>query len=546
MAEPPALDPPADSPQTEEQRKESRAATLLALTSALLGLAVLALFAWNVREYWFVGDDAYISFRYSQNLALGHGIVWNVGERVEGYTNFLWVVLMAGGLRLGIQPEQLSCLIGVASGLGVLAALAHFSARSLGWRNPFIWLAPLAMASSRSFTAWSTGGLETQFFALLLWLGFLAYLREREVARELPLGSACLFALATLTRPEGGLFTAVAGVFFLVEVLLRRRRFRSLVIWVAPWFAIVGAHFLWRYAYYGFWLPNTFTAKVPGVWLEQGAKYFLTFHEDYRLAWFLPLALLPLVVERRFVHGLFAAVLAAYCAYVLAIGGDKFEFRFLVVVFPYFYWLLAEGIRWLATQSPPRTWQAAALGTASAAIAVALLATTWTGSTRPDPLARRHYIEMVQRTKRYADRRADEGRYLRRLIDEGVLPGDLVLCAGGAGALPYYTRWPTVDYRGLSDLVIARTPVTERTIIGHEHKAPVEYLRERGVVVFDVLNQLVHGDDVRTYRRGRKFKNGDFWPLHAVRFPDGKTMVFATLVPEEEMRRRLGHLEILY
>ena len=41
-------------------------------------------------------DDAFISFRYARNLLDGHGLVWNPGERVEGYTNFLWTILLAG------------------------------------------------------------------------------------------------------------------------------------------------------------------------------------------------------------------------------------------------------------------------------------------------------------------------------------------------------------------------------------------------------------------------------------------------------------------
>ena len=533
----PELPTPAEAPAL------ARVAPLAA--SVLLGLAVLAAYAWNVQTHWFVGDDAFISFRYAQNLVDGHGLVWNPGERVEGYTNFLWVLLMAAGMRLGVEPELLSCLLGVASGLGILATLAAFSAQQIGWRNPLIWLAPLALALSRSFTAWSTGGLETQLFALLLWLGFLTYLSERERGPAIPVASSLLLALATLTRPEGGLFTAVAGVFFLAEVTRGRRSFRSLVIWTLPWFAIVGSHFLWRYAYYGFWLPNTFTAKVAGVWLEQGQKYFQTFQEDYHLLWFLPLVFLPLLVERRFVHGLFVAVLASYGAYVLGVGGDKFEFRFLVVVFPYLYWGIAEGVRWIAALRPADVWQRAALQMVAVGLALALLGTTYTGSHNPDARHRRHYIEPVHRTRDYALRRSEEGKFLRELIDRGLLAEDLVLCVGGAGAVPYYTRWPTVDYRGLSDVLIARTPITDRSVIGHEHKAPVEYLRERRVVIFDVLNKLVHSGDPMRYRAGKKFQNGDHWPLHAIRVGN-RSLIFATLVPDDEFRRHLGHLDILY
>ncbi|MFT5442480.1 MAG: arabinofuranosyltransferase, partial [Myxococcota bacterium] len=74
----------------------------------LLSILLACVFALNVDRYFFLGDDAFISFRYAKNLAMGHGIVWNPGEYVEGYTNFLWVLILAAGMRLGLSPETLS------------------------------------------------------------------------------------------------------------------------------------------------------------------------------------------------------------------------------------------------------------------------------------------------------------------------------------------------------------------------------------------------------------------------------------------------------
>ena len=54
-------------------------------------VTALVALAWGRR---FVVDDAFISFRYAEHLAMGHGLVWNPGEHVEGYTNFLWTLLM--------------------------------------------------------------------------------------------------------------------------------------------------------------------------------------------------------------------------------------------------------------------------------------------------------------------------------------------------------------------------------------------------------------------------------------------------------------------
>src|SRR6185437_4110074 len=78
----------------------------LALLAAL-GAAALA-WAWHLA--WLC-DDSFISFRYARNLAHGNGLVWNVGERVEGYTNFLWTVIAAGAIRAGLHPGQAALVL---------------------------------------------------------------------------------------------------------------------------------------------------------------------------------------------------------------------------------------------------------------------------------------------------------------------------------------------------------------------------------------------------------------------------------------------------
>jgi hypothetical protein len=123
----------------------------------------LVSFAGNVHENHFLADDAFISFRYARHLADGLGLVWNPGERVEGYTNFLWVALLAGGMLAGASPEVLSVILGIASGVALLGMLVAFGARRLGWRHPYVYGPVLALGVSRSFTAWCSSGLETRF-----------------------------------------------------------------------------------------------------------------------------------------------------------------------------------------------------------------------------------------------------------------------------------------------------------------------------------------------------------------------------------------------
>ena len=68
-------------------------------------LAAAGLLVGHALVFDFVNDDAFISFRYADNLVRHGALVFNPGERVEGYTNFLWVLLGAVFEALGhIDP----------------------------------------------------------------------------------------------------------------------------------------------------------------------------------------------------------------------------------------------------------------------------------------------------------------------------------------------------------------------------------------------------------------------------------------------------------
>jgi hypothetical protein len=90
-------------------------------------LIFMVLVAYYARSYRVLQDDAYISLRYADNLVHGHGLTFNVGDRVEGYSNFLWVILMAGAVKLGIHPVAFVKVVGVLSGLLLVLAVWRFS-----------------------------------------------------------------------------------------------------------------------------------------------------------------------------------------------------------------------------------------------------------------------------------------------------------------------------------------------------------------------------------------------------------------------------------
>jgi hypothetical protein len=172
------------------------------LLSLLIGLFVVHLILFK----GFIVDDAFITFRYVQQWVHGHGLVYNVGERVEGYSNFLWIVLLVPLAGLGVE------LTLAAKAMGALLCLLTLL---LVWKasgqigHPRI--APWLLAVSSPFAAWALGGLETPLFTFLLFLSGSLFLKEEE--EEKGWLSGPLFGLLALSRPEGLLFALSTALF---------------------------------------------------------------------------------------------------------------------------------------------------------------------------------------------------------------------------------------------------------------------------------------------------------------------------------------------
>lgn len=185
--------------------------------------APLAVLMWSQLLFaGYIKDDAFISLRYARNLIEGHGLVFNLSEPpLEGYSNFLWVLLEATGLALGAAPGPL------ASGLSMMAAalavVTTFAlARRLGVldRDWTAMIAAVAFASTTTMRVWSQAGLEGPLLAAAMTAACLHLARYLETNRRADLADAAAWCvLAPLIRPEGHLLPLVVGA-----ALLGRRR----------------------------------------------------------------------------------------------------------------------------------------------------------------------------------------------------------------------------------------------------------------------------------------------------------------------------------
>jgi len=404
-----------------------------------IGLVAPAwMLAWNLwRMRSFTVDDAYISFRYARNLAGGLGLVYNPGEPVEGYTNFLWTVAIAVGMELGIDPHATSKWLGAAAAMATLVVVYRLSARL----HPFSTVPCIAtwmLASSPTFVCWSMFGLEASMFAFLVALGTLLLFEEHSRARGIP-WSGIVFATAGLVRPEAPMFLGLAMLplgraFFARQNLLRG------VLFVVP----LAAHALWRHSYYGAWLPGTLAAKTGDLVLQWkiGSAYVLAWVATCGPMLFFSMYAAALAIVRRERELVTIVILTiAVAAYVILVGGDWMAFhRFMTPAEPFAFALVCVAVRRIA-----ETRDRAAL------LALALLV-AWQGVHRWDGLrdARRKFLKDE---RRFWDKSA--GAVATWFAEHGR-PGRIAL--GDIGYIGWRTDYPILDLLGLVDPTIAALP----------------------------------------------------------------------------------------
>lgn len=396
----------------------------------------------------FFHDDAYITLRYVQNFLAGNGIGWNPGDRVEGYTNFLQLLVVSGLGALGADLVVATRVVAFASYAALLAFVAGWLGRgralAAGSRSRLLRSLPVvALASSLPMLAWGFGGLEAPLLALLCTVG-IALLHDflNEGRRPgIALASGVALALACLTRPDAGLFAAAGAIGLLLRAD-RSRRWRDVAVFSLPLVALLAPWLLFKLAYYGDIVPNTFYVKASDPsWQRLGAG--LRYLGAYAVA--PPFVLLLLIVgalRAAATRGLrpgqsFAgACLLLHLVWVLYVGGDQMPMhRLLVPVIPTALWLAFDF--WLPDLRRLSDFGLAATG---AGLAVCILLQLASGTTGGRNLNATAFV----------------GAAVGRHIAAAWPPGSQV-ALNTAGSTPYHApglRY--LDMLGLNDARIAR------------------------------------------------------------------------------------------
>jgi len=364
----------------ETDRKESHLRYPLykkeKITTVILICVSLILLLLGWRLFWFLTDDAFIAFRYVSNSLLGHGYVWNPPPflPVEGYTSFFWVLSLDILWRiLHVSPPQSANLLA----LGFASVTVIVSIFMVLWmdlkpgmdryRILFAGLVVFGALSNRTFLAWTSSGLETAAFNffLTLWVFIAIYFTPTSWKWIFSLGLAA--SMANLTRPDGILLVIATCTLATIGTwnLWRTETLRAIYFVALFPLLIVPVHLLWRYSYYGEWLPNTFFAKMTGqLHPESGTRYLLSFIIEYSIwIWFLILMIVVVkCISRRWLSPsrgsrithfdlssivefvVVVSLFFQFTYYTFVIGGDHFEYRVYSHLIPLilvsFVWML--------------------------------------------------------------------------------------------------------------------------------------------------------------------------------------------------------------
>jgi len=433
--------------------------------SILVIASVLAVI-WGWSLLW-ASDDAYITFRYAENLVRGHGLVFNPGERVEGYTDFLWALIAALAIAFKFDPGQATVIINLASFVGLI-----FLVERLGQRvksSPtLIGVATLFVAANYTMASFSTACIETMFAAMLMTLA----LERVDAGRPLQGGLAGI--AATLTHPDHGIFYAVLALAIFID----SERRRQVVRYLLPFFLVFVPYFIWKRYYYGDWMPNTFYAKsADKTYFEQGINYLLITIIGSGLWLTLPLVAVGGFTARRTLIGRYSMlVLPIYLGYVGKVGGDFMLGRFFVPALPLWFLLADAGYRALLSKNHWR-WAIALL---IPAVTVALPLTI----IKPGEIYRGVADERTYGTvDKFSTMQVGALGYLfghalyDRLKLNHIEPKIAVWSVGMSG---YYSKLPMFDLRALTSRSVAHMPIGKRGRPGHEKTASPGLIVEDG------------------------------------------------------------------
>jgi arabinofuranosyltransferase len=445
-------------------------------------LIISYIFVWNSLENQFMQDDAFTSLRYAKNFADGKGLVFNEGERVEGYTNFLWVMLLSGfypikklglpGFELSVFAQVLSTFFGV-----VTIWLTFFLSKEFNKDEPeniFSEIKSLVPAfligCSGPMVYWSVSGMETSLFVSLTLLSFLIFLKRRE-KENLGRWFVIISLLNSLLRPEGMIFCVLLYFCMFIEDLSHGTKNvfnKSILVEISVLFILVAFYIIFRILYYGYPLPNTFYAKTEFTvqFLSRGWKYFYDFAKSnlfYGIFLFLPFILFS---EKKSRYNIWFGfyIVFVWIFLVVIIGGDVLPvYRFFLPILPIIFILNVNAVFYLGDKIKSNKIN---LVLKILMLILIVFYGTWNyESQKPSIQNFRSYESgLVKKMEIYAGWIEDQ------ITNKSMSRGKKTVAMSTIGAFSFYSGAGIIDIVGLTDEYIAHHP---KEVEGIDEELPV-------------------------------------------------------------------------
>lgn len=423
-------------------------------------------------------DDAYISFVYAKNWSAGIGPVYNPGEHVEGYTNFLWVVILSIIGKLGFEIPFSAQMISIILGFSALFFSFQITRKILptDYQSWIAFIPSCLLAINPSFIYWTLYSLETNLVLTLLLIcsiNLINHLHNNSEKQNYHFIVTGLFLfLLSIAR-----FDSIIVVILLILGTLIADRFinHSLNI---KWSVVLITHFLlyflysvWRISYYGNLFPNTYYAKagvIDLITIVRGFEYLKDgiVSSSFNNVWFLIMMIFISIftlLENTMLRYLpIVAVSLGQLLYVLTIGGDNLGFfRFILPSILMIYVLFAVGIAKIQFKYSSKLKLVSFLIISSILITLASITIE-------------QYPQKIYTRIEYDHTRREIGNILNETTDKSTK-----IALIPAGIIKYYSNRYAIDMLGLNDYKIAHTDMNGyRGMPGHE-KFNSEYVLER-------------------------------------------------------------------
>ncbi len=446
------------------------------------------------KKRW-VCDDAFISYRYAKNLINGNGLVYNIGERVEGFTNFLWTIIIAAGMLFDIDPINTSYYLGILLFILSLVILYMFQLNlekiTNNYKNSFFFpFVVLSYAFNHHVQVFATGGLETSLFSFLAISGtyFLIFSEEIKVKQL----SILIFTLSAMTRPDGLIFIFTSFIYLVLaekdfnifQLSKIHKVIGKLIIVYLPFILIFIPYWILRYNYYGWFFPNTFYAKSGSeTYFSKGIAYLKLYFSAYYVFLSIPILLIYSMfhkknsiwskdIKLKFLLGI-ALPCILYISYYTKVGGDFMFARFYIPIVSFLYLIIFFILRNLFSKKIYLIF--------SCLVLLSTIGFYDIYKSRQYPIIDEVSDENKVYKKEYISQIADVLKKWAPFFQQAEVR---IAIAGSQAFFAYYLNPPYVleASNGLTDEFIAHMPLEKRSnMVGHERIVPIEYYYKKNV-----------------------------------------------------------------